>query len=151
MNGRTYHSLLRALSVALLLVIAGCGASVVTDPPMLTVSSTGEGPPTTTTQPSSTGTPQPGGYVEAQAVVNAPDEATVLSVNNSSVEEILPVQKAVRRAYPDSQTELHLRSTALERVEAELPQSALYRGDSFGWYVSYRDRVFRVRVIHLVG
>lgn len=137
---------LRHFLLVLMILLAGC-SGLSGEPTASQIDGT-----TPTTAPASTTvTSQPGGYIEATVVEQAPEKATVLSANKSSLRDIEAVQEIIHKVYPDGQVEKHLNTKEIQRVEDEMPQSALFEGDLFGWYLTYRNAVIRLRIIHYAG
>lgn len=127
------------LGVVLLTFVAGCGGIA---------EETSTPSPKPTEISSTTTTPEPAGFVSVKVVETAPDNATVISINNSSLTGIEPVQTLVRS---DRENVAHqLPKSELERVLREMPDMYRYGGDQFGWYITHQNELHWVRIIRYV-
>ena len=149
--GRTVATVAALLSM---IVVAGCAggsaSSASPTPEPTTISPSPAAGSATPTATSTGGYQSPGGWVDAAVVERAPEDATVLPANGSAIEDVEPVQEAVRRAYPKGSAEVHRDRSELEEVEEVMPRSAFHEGEDSGWYVSYHEAVVRIRFVHYV-
>lgn len=128
------------VGVVLLALVAGCGGTP--GAPPTPSAETAEPAPTTTA------TPEPAGFVSVKRIETAPENATVLSVNDSRLAGVEPVQTLIRR----NRTNIahHLPKSELERVRREMPDEYRYGGGRFGWYITHRGELHRVRIVRYV-
>lgn len=128
--------------LAVLLILSGCSGFTGSDETRTTASATTTPDSPVSTQTVTT-TPQPAGWVEVEAVDTVPENATVISANNSSVAHIEIVQSLLE----SNESAQYLPEDELDAVETEMPHEYIFEGDRFGWYLRYNQNVYRVRII----
>ena len=143
---RRLLTLLCALSV----VVAGCAGSPSRDSSTTTPSAeptadaTTESPTTSgtrTTYPT-VGPNETIGYIEAEAVEDAPPNATVVNASHSAIANATPIQEAVREAVrTDGNATVEFTRRENRNVSAGF--DGIPRHDS-GWYVRYDGQVVRL-------
>lgn len=90
------------------------------------------------------------GYIIVERVATPPENATVLSANNSSIRGISRLQMTLREAYGEENSTDNLSRSEFKRLKDRMPNQARYLDEPKGWYLSHRNQTFRVRIIRYI-